>query len=158
MCGAAGRWRGLNMRGGAHTPYIPYNTASRQNLDLHCVKRSQQNILEIYNHDLYYDQNHCSNFVILFQYGFPELEDSRVLPFILHRHHCPAVLTIFAVRGCKGVSWVGRGTPLSSRGGTSILDYKLKLKIYCNTQNQAKRYGPPSQFKKVLHHQSRAAC
>ena len=76
-------------------------------------------------------------------------KDSRVLPFILPCHHCPAVPKIFAVRGRKSVSRGGAGNPpfLASNP-----DYRLMLKIYCNTQNQARRMGLPNSSKKVLHH------
>ena len=100
----AGRGRGLNLQGGAHTAYIPYTTAEET---LVCIALGE--VSQIY------------------------------LKFII----------IFAVRGRKSVSRGGAGNPpfLASNP-----DYRLMLKIYCNTQNQARHMGLPNSSKKVLHH------
>ena len=49
--------------------------------------------------------------VILFHYGFPELEKSVIVTLILPRHY-PAVLTIFAGRAAKVFHKAGQRTPL----------------------------------------------
>ena len=45
---------------------------------------------------------------MLFHYGFPELERSKCVTFMLP-WHCPTVLTVFARWDCRGVSQRGAG-------------------------------------------------
>ena len=136
------RGRGLKLRGEAHT--VPFTTAEET---LICIALSEVSqicskfIIMIIIMTIIIVQ--CCHIVSLWLSWIGMIRECYLL-------FCPATTAprfwqILRCRAARVFHGAGRGTPLSSQGGTSIpdSDYKLMLKIYCNTQNQARRYGTP---------------